>query len=61
MSAELEVSDQTLFVGNFEAAAITTSDIPLNQWGWFFDTVNLKLFIVRNRAGILYAVEANPL
>lgn len=61
MSADLTIPDVTTFAGNFEQASISTGDITLNQWGWWWDTVNLKLFLVRNRAGTLYAVEANPL
>lgn len=61
MSADLTLSDITLFAGNFELSSITATQIPDTFWGWWWDDVNLKMFTVRNRAGILYAVEANPL
>jgi len=48
------------FAGNFESAAVTTGDIPDGFWGWWWDTVNSELFSVRNRAGVLYYVEATP-
>ena len=61
MAASATVSDVTTFTGNFELPAISVSEITVNTWAWWWDTINLKLFIVRNRAGILYAVEATPL
>lgn len=55
------IPDESTFSDNFEGSSISTGDIPVDAWGWWWDTVNLKLFLVRNRAGNLYAVEANPL
>jgi len=49
------------YAGRFEQASIGTGDITLNKWGWWWDTINSKLYTVRNRAGTLYAIEANPL
>ena len=49
------------YAGRFESATIGTGDIATNKWGWWFNTTVSKLFAVRNRAGTLYAVEANPL
>jgi hypothetical protein len=51
----------TKFAGNFESATITTGDIPDGCWGWWWDTTASQLKIVRNRSGVLYGVEANPL
>jgi hypothetical protein len=53
------VGDPTDYAGRFEGASIGTGDIPLNKWGWWWDTVNLKLLAVRNRAGVLHKVEAD--
>lgn len=53
-----ELSD---YAGRFEAATITTGNIGTNKWGWWWDTVNSRLLLVRNRSGVLYGVEANPL
>lgn len=53
-----ELSD---YVGRFESATITTGNIPTDKWGWWWDTVNLRLLLVRNRSGVLFGVEANPL
>jgi hypothetical protein len=61
MAVNVTIPDVTTFTGNFEQATITTGDITLDLWGWWWDTVNLKLFLVRNRGNVLYAVEANPL
>ena len=61
MAETLVIPDITTFAGNFEQASIGTGDITLGLWGWWWDTVNSKLFLVRNRSGVLYAVEANPL
>jgi hypothetical protein len=49
------------YAGRFELASIGTGDITLNKWGWWWDTNNSQLYMVRNRAGTLYAVEVNPL
>lgn len=61
MVAKANIPDATDYAGRFEQASISTGDITLDLWGWWWDTINLKLFIVRNRGGVLYAVEANPL
>jgi hypothetical protein len=55
------VSNPGNFAGNFESATITTGDIGDGLWGWWWDTTNLQLFLVRNRAGTLYATEFTPL
>lgn len=60
MAADLTIPDFALFAGNFEMTSITATQIPDTFWGWWWDTVNFKMFTVRNRAGILYAVEATP-
>lgn len=60
MAASANISDITDYAGRFEQASISTGDITLNLWGWWWDTVNLKLFLVRNRGNVLYAVEATP-
>lgn len=52
------VGDPADYAGRFEGASISTGDIPLNKWGWWWDTVNLRLLAVRNRAGVLHKVEA---
>jgi len=50
------------YVGRFEQPIpVTTTEIPTNKWGWWWDTVNSVLLQVRNRGGNLYAVEANEL
>lgn len=49
------------YAGKFEQATIGIVDIGLNQWGWFWRTTDSKLFLVRNRAGVLYAVETTAL
>ncbi len=49
------------YAGRFELASIGTGDITLNMWGWWFDTGTAQLYIVRNRAGVLYAVEVTTL
>lgn len=46
------------YAGKFESATITVLQIPSGKWGWWWDTVNSRLFNVRNRSGVLYAVEA---
>lgn len=46
------------FAGNFEGTTITTTEIGLDQWGWWWDTVNSQMYAVRNRAGLLYLAEA---
>jgi hypothetical protein len=51
----------TDYAGRFESASIGTGDITLDKWGWWWDTANFKLYNVRNRGGVLYAVEATPL
>ena len=61
MAASANISDITDYAGRFEQASIGTGDIGLDLWGWWYDTVNLQLYVVRNRANTLYAVEANPL
>ena len=61
MAENLVIPDVTTFAGNFEQASVSSGDITVNQWGWWWDTVNLQLFLVRNRSGVLYAVEATPL
>ena len=45
------------YAGRFEQASIGTGDIGTNKWGWWWDTVNSRMFLVRNRAGVLYFVE----
>jgi hypothetical protein len=54
------VGDPTDYAGRFEGASVGTGDIPLNKWGWWYDTVNSLLFEVRNRDNILHFVEAYP-
>lgn len=49
------------YVGRFEGPTIGTGDIPDTKWGWWYDTVNARLLIVRNRGGVLYGVEAEVL
>jgi len=49
------------YAGRFEGLTIGTGDISLNKWGWWYDTTNSRLVLVRNRAGTLFGVEANPL
>lgn len=51
------VAASTDYAGSFESPSITTGDVPNGFWAWWWDTVNLKLFLVRNRAGTIYAVE----
>lgn len=49
------------YAGRFEGTSVGTGDIGTNMWGWWWNTTISQLFLVRNRAGTLYAVEANPL
>ena len=58
---QVTVAFDTDYVGRFEQATIGTGDIGLNKWGWWWNTTTSKLFSVRNRAGVLYGVESNPL
>ena len=58
ISLDFGVSD---YAGRFEGLTIGTGDIGLNKWGWWYDTTNSRLVLVRNRAGSLFGVEANPL
>jgi hypothetical protein len=51
------IGDPTDYAGRFEGATIGTGDIPLNKWGWWYDTVNSRLLAVRNRSNVLYFVE----
>jgi len=60
MAANANIPDSSDYAGRFEQAAIGTGDIADTLWGWWWDTINLKLFIVRNRGNVLYAVEATP-
>lgn len=55
------IADAADYAGRFEQASIGTGDIGTNKWGWFFDTGSGELFLVRNRAGVLYSVEVNPI
>lgn len=59
IEARVDLADD--YAGKFEIPNITTIQIPTGKWGWWWDTVNLKLYNVRNRLGVLYAVEATPL
>jgi hypothetical protein len=58
---DTEAQNAVDYAGRFEAASISTGDIGLNKWGWWWDTVNSRLVLVRNRAGVLYAVETTTL
>lgn len=49
------------YAGRFEGVSIGTGDIGTDKWGWWYDTTNTKLYMVRNYSGALYAVETNPL
>lgn len=51
----------TDYAGRFEGTTVGTGDIGTDQWGWFWRTTDSRMFLVRNRAGVLYAVEATPL
>lgn len=57
-------SAATDYAGRFEIGSvpgITTAEIPTNRWGWWFNTDTGELLLVRNRSGVLYAVQASPL
>ena len=49
------------YAGRFEGPTIGTGDIGLNKWGWWYDTTNSRLLLVRNRSGVLFAVQGTPL
>ncbi|UCC73902.1 MAG: hypothetical protein JSV86_04900 [Gemmatimonadota bacterium] len=55
------VSNPADYAGKFEAPTITTGDIPNGLWGWWWDTSTSRMFLVRNRAGSLYATEFTPI
>ena len=48
------------YAGSFELAPAgpSTGDIPDGKWGWWWDTTNNQLWLVRNRGGTLHYVEA---
>lgn len=46
------------YVGSFEQASTpTVAQIPDGKWGYWWDTVNTRLTIVRNRSGTMYCAE----
>lgn len=48
----------TTFAGNFEQATTpTVIQIPDGKWGFWWDTVNSRLTMLRNRGGTMYCVE----
>ena len=61
MAANIFLSSDHDYAGRFEAATLGTGDVPLNKWAWWYRTTDGQLFHVRNRSGILYAVEVNQL
>ena len=62
MAASANVSDITDYVGRFDQAIQpSTGDIPDTKWAWWFDTINLRLLLIRNRGNVLYAVEATQI
>ena len=49
------------YAGRFSGPSIGTGDIGLNKWGWWWNTTESKLILVRNVGGALFGVEATPL
>lgn len=62
MAADLTIPGLNDYVGRFDQATQpSTGDIPDTKWAWWFDTVNLRLLLIRNRGNVLYAVEATQI
>ena len=52
----------SVYAGSFEQPAKPTiAQIPDGWWGYWWDTVKNRLWHVRNRGGIMYAVRLTPL
>lgn len=58
-AVSLDFAAATDYAGRFEQASIGTGDIGTDKWGWWYDTVNSQLYLVRNRSGTLFYVETN--
>jgi hypothetical protein len=58
---DVEAATAADYAGRFEAATVTTGDIGLNKWGWWYNTSTSQLFIVRNRGGVLFCVETDEM
>ena len=49
------------YAGSFEQVATPTiSQIPSGKWGFWYDTVNSRMYSMRNRSGLMHAVEWFP-
>ena len=54
---QVNTSSTDDYAGRFEQATISPAEIPTNKWGWWYDTNNSMLFLVRNRGGVLFFVD----
>lgn len=46
------------YSGFFDQATVPTAvQIPTTKWGWWYDTVHAKQYLVRNRGGAMFIVE----
>lgn len=61
MAANINLLSDHDYAGRFEQATLGTGDVTLDKWAWWYRTTDGQLFHVRNRGGVLYAVEVNPL
>ena len=59
-TVRLSFREDVDYAGTFELAnpGPGTGDIPDGKWGWWYDTTNSQLWLVRNRGGTLHYVEA---
>lgn len=45
------------FLPDIEAPAVSVGDVPTGKTVFWWDTLNTQLYLVKNRAGVLYFVE----
>ena len=60
-TAQIAIRPAVDYAGQFEGTNVSTGDITNGKWGYFWRTTDSKMFLVRNRSNVLWAVEMNPL
>jgi hypothetical protein len=51
----------SVYAGSFEQPVVpTVLQIPDGWWGWWYNNVTAEMWLVRNRAGVMWRVELAP-